>query len=148
MKYLFLSQLETPSGSPFISADCDALHPEVQYLSTFAFTGCTQDPTGATFTQSLLNDVLQYGSAQFILRSEQHKFSFGSGNTAALFGNIFWDSQPPTCFENQYTIQQSDFAFPSTPTNMYLFNVGIDTASTSVALNEPLMLLLTATNVK
>lgn len=133
---------------PAVSTDCDALHPQVQYLTTFAFTGCTQDPTGATFTQSLLNDVLQYGSSQFVLRSEQRKFSFGGGSVStALFGNMFWWSQPPTCFENQYTIQQSDYAFP-TPTNMYLFNVGIDAPSSTVALNEPLMLLLTATNVK
>lgn len=138
-----------PFSRPVLWPECDALHLEVQHLVSFAFVGCTQDPTGATFTQSLLNDVLLYGVPQFILRTEQAKFEFdGPVNTVKLFGNMAWWETPPTCFENQYTVQQTDSVFSPARTNMYIFNVGVANVTTTVRLAEPVMLLLSASNVK
>lgn len=152
--YVIFSNFSAPAAvpsypfvRPVLWPDCDALHPEVQHLVSFAFAGCTQDPTGATFTQSLLNDVLLFGSPQFILRTEQAKFEFDGPNSVKLFGNIPWWDTPPTCFENQYTVEQS-YSFFSARTNMYIFNVGVANATTTLRLTEPMMLLLSASNVK
>lgn len=136
-----------PFVRPALWPECDALHPEVQHLVSFGFAQCTQDLTGATFTQTLLNDVALFGVPQFILKSEQAKFEFDAPNTVKLFGSARWFDTPPTCFENQYTVDQNYNTPPST-TNLYIFTVALANATATVRIAEPVMLLLSATNIK
>jgi hypothetical protein len=152
--YVILSNFSTPVAVTSYTTDrllypsfpgCDALHPEVVNLVTMGLEGCTQDPTGASFTQSLMNDVQLFGSRLFILKSEQAKFEL-AGNTRKYFGPPLWWIYPPHCYENQYAVYYNEIFFVGALTNTYIFNIALANASNTFRITEPVMLLLTSSD--
>ena len=123
--------------------ECDNSFPEFVNLVSIAFAGCTQDLTGQTFTQSLLNDVQLIHSRNFIFQTEQNKFEIAN-NTQKFFGPVQWWYYPPQCYRNQYNVYYNEIFFIGPLTNTYIFNIAIANTTTSMRITEPVTLMLTS----